>query len=192
MANIKTDELGQFHEYNIYTPARLINLSGEIDEEVAVEFVKNIRLADHVTDKTITVLLNTPGGNVEQGMAIYDAIKECHSTVITHAVGPCWSMGAVIFQAGDKRIISQNATLMIHVGTDEYPEDHSLNLERWIKESKRIGKVADDILYKQIKKKKPRFRRSEFNKLLMFDTIYTAKDSVDMGLADEIAEHVGY
>jgi len=189
---VKTDELDQWHDYNIYTPARLINLDGDIDKETASEFIKNIRLLDHVNSKDITVLINSGGGDVSQGMAIIDAIKECQSRVTTHVVGPTSSMASIIFQAGDERIISSNATLMIHIGSDEYHEDHAMNIKRWIKENERIGKIADDILYKRIKEKKPRFTREKFNELLTFDTIYTAKQAIEMGLAEKIAEHKSY
>lgn len=78
---------------------------------------------------------------------------------------------------------------MIHIGSDEYDEDHALNIERWIKENKRIGKIADNILFQRIREKKPRFKFEAFKDLLIFDTIYTAKQAVDMGLADQIADH---
>lgn len=186
---VKTDELDQWHDYGVYTPARLIDLSGDIDKETATEVIKNIRLLDHVGSNDITILINSGGGDVAQGMAIYDAIKECDSKVITHVVGPTASMASIIFQAGDERIISSNATLMIHIGSDEYDEDHALNIERWIKENKRIGKIADNILYQKIKQKKPRFKKESFDQLLVFDTIYTAKQAVEMGLADRTAPH---
>lgn len=186
---VKTDELDQWHEYNVYTPARLISLDGDIDLESATEFIKNIRLMDHVTDKDIVVLINSEGGSVGQGMAIYDAIKECDSKVITHAVGPCYSMAAIIFQAGDERIMSDNATLMIHVGEEGYETDHPVNIERWTKENKRLGDKADNILYQKIKNKKPRFKKEKFNELLVFDTIYTSQQALEMGLADRIKEH---
>ena len=187
--SVKTSELDQFHDYGVYTPARLIALSGEIEEEVAIEVIKNIRLLDHVNSEDITILINSGGGEVAQGMAIYDAIRECNSKVITHVVGPTASMASIIFQAGDERVISSNATLMIHIGSDEYDEDHALNIERWIKENKRIGKIADNILFQRIREKKPRFKFEAFKDLLIFDTIYTAKQAVDMGLADQIADH---
>lgn len=189
MSKVKTDELDQWHDYGVYTPARLVELSGDIDQDTAMEFIKNIRLLDHTSNSDIVVLINTPGGDVHQGMAIFDAIKECNSNVLTHAVGPCWSMGSVILQAGDTRKISSNATIMVHTGSSEYDEDHSLNIKRWIKENERIGKRADDILLAKIRKKKPRFTKDKFEKLLEFDTIYTADQALDMGLADEIAEH---
>ena len=189
MSKVKTDELSQFHEYNVYTPARLIYLQGDIDEDSASEFIRNIRLMDHVTDKDITVLISSQGGDVHHGMSIYDSIKECHSRVITHVVGPCYSMASIIFQAGDERLISSNASLMIHVGQEGYDADHPKNLQRWIKENKRIGEIADNILYQKIKKKKPRFTRKKFEDLLIFDTIYTSKQVIEMGLADKIVEH---
>lgn len=189
---VKTDELDQWHEYGVYTPARLIDLSGEINKEKAVEFIKNIRLLDHVTSKEIKVLINSEGGDVQQGMAIIDAIMECQSKVITHAAGPCYSMAAIILQAGDERLISANATLMIHTGDESYDTDHPRNIERWIKENKRQGREADNILFNKIKKKKPRYKRERFEELLTFDTIYTAEQAISVGLADTIVEHKSF
>lgn len=192
MANIKTDELSQFHEYGVYTPARLIGVFGEIDEESTFQFIKNIRLMDHVTDKDITVLINSEGGSVRQGMAIIDAIRECNSKVITHAVGSCYSMAAIILQAGDERLISANASLMIHLGDEGYESDHPKNIDRWLKENRRIGQKADQILYEKIKSVKPRFKKEQLEELLVFDTIYTSDQAIKMGLADKIAEHKSY
>jgi ATP-dependent Clp protease protease subunit len=186
---IKTDELDQWHEYGVYTPARLIDLSGEITEDSAVKFIKNIRLLDHVSDKSIKILINTEGGDVHQGLAIIDAIRECQSTVVTHAVGPCWSMGAAILQAGDKRLISQNATVMIHTGKIKLDEDHPEIIKAWQKEIDRIDEIYNDIIFAKIKQKKPRFKKDKLKDLMVFDTIYTAEKAIDMGLADEVAEH---
>lgn len=192
MSIIKTSELDQLHSWGVYTPARLISFSGDVTEDSATQFIKNIRLMDHVTDNEITVLLNTQGGDVHQGMAMFDAIKECNSRVVTHAVGPCYSVGSIIFQAGDWRKISLNASLMVHVGSSTVPEDHNLNVDRWVAEFKRIGKIADDILFNRIKKKKPKYNRKLFNNLLLFDTVMPAEKAIEMGLADEIAEHRAY
>lgn len=192
MAKIQPDELQQFHDFGVYTPARIISLDTEIDEDSAAQFIKNIRLMDHLTEKEITVLINTPGGSVHQGLAIYDAIKECRSEVITHAVGPCWSMGAIILQAGDQRIISQNATVMIHEGSTGFDEDHVKNIERWYKEDQRIGKVCDQILFEKMKEKNPKFTMKKLQQMNIFDTILTAEEAVKYGLAQKIAEHKGY
>jgi len=189
MAIIKTDEFGQFHEYGIYTPARIIECMGDIDEEKATEFVKNIRLLDHANDKDIIVMIATEGGDVHWGMAMFDAIKECNSKVTTHAVGPCWSMGSVILQAGDVRKISANATVMIHTGTDSYSEGHPKLNKKWMKENDRVEEVTVDILHKKIKEKKPRFSRQKLRDILVFDTIFTADECVTMGLADMIEDH---
>ena len=188
-STIKTDELDQWHEHGVYKAARLIDCMGDIDEEKATQVIKNIRLLDFINQRDITILLSTSGGDVHWGMEIVDAIKECGSKVIIHAVGPCWSMGAIIFQAGDYRKISKNATVMIHVGSQEYPEDHTLNIERWIAENKRVGGVADNMLFQKLKKKNVRLTKKQFDKLLQFDTIYTAEDVIENGLADEIVSH---
>jgi ATP-dependent Clp protease protease subunit len=186
---VKTDELDQWHDYGVYTPARLIDLSGGIDSDKATEFIKNIRLLDHVSDREIKILINSDGGEVRAGMDIVDAIKECQSKVITHVVGVAESMAAIIVQAGDERLISPSASIMIHVGDEGYDPTHPKNLEAWVKETKRLGKLADNLLYQQIKKKKPRFAKKAFEDLITFDTIYTAKEAIDMGLVDKIVEH---
>jgi len=187
--SVKTDELDQWHEYGVYTPARLIDCGGDIDEAKATELIKNIRLLDYVNNNDIVILINTQGGDVHQGMAIFDAIKECNSKVITHAVGPCWSMGSIILQAGDIRKISANATLMLHIGTEEMPENHPTINRRWMKENDRIEKVIVDILYKKIKQKKTRFQKKQLNEMIVFDTILTSKQVIEYGLVDTIEEH---
>jgi ATP-dependent protease ClpP protease subunit len=189
---VKIDEFGYWHQYGVYTPARLIDLSGDIDEEKAVQFIKNIRLLDHVSDKAITVLINSSGGDIHQGLAIIDAIKECHSEVTTHAVGPCYSMAVAVFQSGDYRKISSNATLMLHAGSMELSEDHPEIVDRWHKEFKRVGSIYDDIILKKIKEKKPRFREKTLKDIMLFDTIYTADQVLKMGLADKIEEHKSF
>jgi len=189
MANIKTDELSQFHEYNVYTPARLIYLEGDIDKDSAGEFIRNIRLMDHVTDKDITVLINSEGGDVYQALAIIDSIKECNSRVITHAVGPCYSSAAWILQSGDLRKISSNSRIMVHIGEEGYSSDHPNIIKKWIKENERVSKTLNDMLLEKIKIKKPRFTKAKIDELLLFDTIFNATESIEIGLADEIVEH---
>lgn len=183
------EEISRLHDNCIYVPGRLIYLSGEIDEDRVNEFIKNIRLLDFVSDEDITVLINSEGGSVHQGMAAHDAVKECNSKVIAHVVGVAYSMSSIIFQAADERIMSPNSTLMIHIGQEGYEEDHPSNLDRWLKENRRIGGIADDILYERIKEKKPRFTKKQLQKIIEYDTIYTSKQAMEMGLVDEIAEH---
>lgn len=189
MSRLKTDELDQFHQFNVYTPARIINLSGEITEELAAEFIKNIKLLDHASDKEIAVLINTEGGDVHQGLAIYDAIKECRSQVITQSVGPTWSMGAVILQAGDKRVVSKNSTIMLHVGKVTLPDEHPEIVAAWAKEFDRVSEVCDKIICDKIKEKHPKFSKRKLKELTIFDRIYTAEETVEMGLADELADY---
>ena len=124
------EEISRFHSDGIYVPARLIDCMDDITEEKAKQVVKNIRLLDFVSDEDITVLLATEGGDVSWGMQIYDALKECVSKVVIQIVGPCWSMGSIIAQAGDHIKISQNATMMIHMGQQNYPEDYTLKRAR--------------------------------------------------------------
>ena len=189
MSSHLKDHLIAFHEYGVYVPNRIIDLSGEIDELEASKFIRNIRILDHTSEKDITVLINTPGGDVHHGLAIVDAIKECRSKVITHAVGPCWSMGACILVSGDERKISRNATVMIHAGEMGIDPDHPRNVDRWIKEFTRVGDIYDTLILQAIQKKKPRFQKKKLKDIMVFDTIYQADQVIGMGLADIIEEY---
>lgn len=189
---VKTDELDQWHEYDVYTPGRIIALMDEINEESAKKFIKNIRLLDFVSDKDIVVLLATEGGDESWGLQIFDAIKECHSKVIVHSVGPCWSMGGIILQAADVRKISASATVMLHMGSRSYPDDHPLNLDKWIEENARIDEQIEDILLKRMRQKHPKLTRKQLRNMTIFDKIYTAEQAVEAGLVDKIEEHKSF
>jgi ATP-dependent protease ClpP protease subunit len=88
--------------------------------------------------------MNNPGGEWYHGMAIYDAIKEspCHCTIKVY--GQVMSMGAVILQAADARILMPNTRMMIHYGYSGY-NGHSLTSIRWSDESKKLNKKMEDI-----------------------------------------------
>lgn len=190
MAKVKTDELDQYHQFGVYTPARIINICDEINQETATQFIKNIKLLDHaVENKEIVVLISTEGGDVHQGLAMYDAIRECQNQVITHAIGPIWSMGSIIFQAGDKRIISRNATIMIHAGRVELPDEHPRIVKAWSQEFERVNEVCDDIILNRIREKKPNFKKNKLKDETIFDKIYTAEEALELGLVDEIVDY---
>lgn len=119
--------LGQVHSYDVNLSTREIYLHSHYsasgpDEESGVEFrmattfVKNLHILDQADDSTILIHLQSPGGDWNHGMAIYDAIQHTNSKVVILAHGEVSSMSGIIFQAAEHRIMMPNCELMIHRG----------------------------------------------------------------------------
>lgn len=100
-------------------------------------------------------------------------------------MGCVMSAASIIFQAADERIMSPYSTMMIHYGSESI-SDVSKNVLSNAEESKRINRIMEDIYLDKIKQVKPRFSRSQLEKLLNFDTYIAASRAVEMGLADTI------
>mgnify|MGYP002959102463 FL=1 len=76
---------------------RKIFLEGDIRSENCTDIIKALMLMDGQADKEITLYINSPGGDCESGLALYDAIRMTRSKVRAVCVGLCASMGAVIY-----------------------------------------------------------------------------------------------
>jgi ATP-dependent Clp protease protease subunit len=136
-------------------------------------------------DRPIKVIMNSPGGQVYEAMAAYDAIRGCKNEVHIMVLGHVMSAAAIILQASTRRIMSPNATMMIHAGTDGF-HGHPVDLQRAANESKRIEKLTDGILLARIRERHPKFTEKKLRDLTLFDTFLTARQAVDLGLADEV------
>jgi ATP-dependent protease ClpP protease subunit len=126
------DLIHQLHNYDVDLKSNHIYLMGvdrgyEVNsgtEEPGVEFImasrfiKNINICMRVNqDKPIIIHMKTCGGDWQEGMAIYDAIKSCPSRVIILNYTHARSMSSIIFQAADKRIMMPHSYFMLHDGT---------------------------------------------------------------------------
>lgn len=176
------------HDQGIYLPDRSITIFGDIDETMFKKVWNNLHHLDSSTGG-INIFINSGGGCVTQGFAIYDCIKGCKNFVRIMVYGECSSMASVILQAADERIMSPNSSLMIHIGSEEYPEDHALNIKRWIEYSETLEEKTNQIYLEKIKQKKNNFGIKSLQKLLTFDTILSPQEAIDLGLVDRIEEH---
>jgi len=106
--------------YDIYSRLlkdRIVFLSGEIDEKKSDAIVAQLLYLDAVEpEKDIWMYINSPGGLVTGGMAIYDVMQYVHSDVATICIGQAASMGALLLAAGaaKKRYALPNARVLIH------------------------------------------------------------------------------
>lgn len=200
MGRINKESIDRFYDYDIYPETRTIYM-GSIDNDIeygesgtdgalAERMVKGLHVLDSSAkegDKPITVLMNNPGGDVYHGMAIYDAIKTCKNHITIVVYGHAMSMGSLILQAADKRVMSPNSKIMIHYGyfgINDVPK----SVQNWAEESKKINKWMEQTYLAKIKEKHPTFSLKKVQEMCNFDTIISAKDALELGLIDEILE----
>ncbi len=188
------DDVDKFFEYGIDIGAKTLYMGSESykdDDETGTDFlmaervIKGLHLLDRRVSDGITILMNNLGGDEYHGMAIYDAITACQNHVTIKVFGHAMSMGSIILQAADQRIMAPNARLMMHYGTWG-THDHPKNVEKWVEEGKRFNKWMIDLYLEKIREKNPRFKRTKVDQMCNFDTILSARETVSLGLADSI------
>lgn len=199
---ITDTNLAHFFEYGVNVQDRIIyygsslflddGSEGGVEAFSTARFLKGLLLLENAApqgDKPITIVMNTPGGEVHHGLAVYDAIKSCVNFVTIVVYGQASSMGSWILQAGDKRILSQNAEVMIHYGTEgSYPTHTHIFISN-AKNCDKLNKKMEQMYLNRIKEKHPDFKLSRLRKMLNFDTSLSAQDAINLGLVDEILPH---
>lgn len=195
MGRINHDNVDKFHDYSIYIPTRTLYMGSEensiehgesgCDGAMAERMVKNMHILDSMSDEDITILMNNVGGDEYHGFAIYDAIRAARSTVRIIAIGHAMSMGSIIMQAADERIMAPTSRMMIHYGTWGI-YDHAKTTQQWAKEGLKIDRWMEAMYMEQILEKQPKFKLKKLQKMLDHDTFLTAQETVELGLADKV------
>ena len=131
--NQKHDIIEEIHSYNLCIDTREIYLHGEpgnesedsgVEFRMANRFLKNIRFLEAAGDDPIIVHQHSIGGDWSEGMMIYDIITHCQCHIIFAMHGLACSMGSIIPQAADTRIIMPNCLFMIHDGSTSLDGTH--------------------------------------------------------------------
>lgn len=186
------DDIEKMHDYGIHISTRTIYIGSEttvgesesgVDYLLAEKVIKNIHILENISTDPIVVILNNIGGDSFHGMAIYDCLKNCKCHITIKGTGNIMSMAAVILQAGDRRLLSENATVMLHYGEANL-SGHVKNTRQWSKFYEKMDKRLCDILYEKVKEKNPKITYKKLDQMLDFDTILDADEAVKLGLAD--------
>ena len=139
--------------YDIYSRLlkdRIIFLGEAIDEHIASLVVAQLLFLEaEDPDKDINIYINSPGGSVTAGMAIYDTMNYIKPEVSTICVGMAASMGAFLLSAGQKgkRYALPNADIMIHQplgGVQGQAEDIKIHAEWILKTREKLNKILSD------------------------------------------------
>ena len=171
---------------NILIPKKLMYVNGEVDEDMAELVIKGLIILDMTKPEVpIQMWLNSSGGDCTQGMAIYDAIRNCQSQVDITVFGECYSVATWILQAADRRILAPHSRVMIHVGEFGLLSDHPQTQRAWIRQYERDEQQMIEILQSKMSES-VEITAGEVAELLTFDRIYEPEEAVRIGLADEI------
>ena len=147
-------------------------------------------------DKEISLYINSPGGAVTAGLAIYDCMQFIKSDVRTIVMGQACSMGSFLAQAGTagKRIVLPESRTMIHRvssgtrGTSGSVHVQELQFEdaiRSMEESKKVNKRLTELY---VRHNTAGITYEEMFETMKFDTFLTAQEAVEYGLADKVVD----
>lgn len=103
--------------FSMLLSERIIFLTGEINDQLASLIISQILYLQAINqEEKINIYINSPGGEVNAGLAIYDVIKSCPCPISTIGIGLCASMGALLLSSGTKglRCAYENCEIMIH------------------------------------------------------------------------------
>lgn len=174
---------------------RIIMLNGPVEDNMAnVIVAQMLFLESEDPSKDINLFVNSPGGAVTAGLAIYDCIQFVKPDVATYVMGQACSMGSFLAQAGapGKRFMLTNARHMIHrvssgtPGTNGSVHVQELEFEdarRSFEESKRLNERLTELYVTHNSVGKT---YNDFFEAMKFDTFLNAEESVLYGLADKV------
>ena len=154
---IEKNDIGE-RAYDIYSRLlkdRIIILNGEITDNSSNVVVAELLYLDSISNDDISLYINSPGGSITAGMAIYDTMNFVKSNVSTICVGMAASMAAFILSSGEKgkRYILPNAEVMIHQplgGAQGQATEIKIAAERILKLKKKLNKILSDNTGKDI------------------------------------------
>ncbi len=155
---------------------KAIYLDGDVGFEITAMQVR--KELDAAGDEDVTVIINSRGGDVFEGLAIYDMLVE-HG-VTTRVSGQAASMGSVIFMAGTKREITPNSRLMIHNPWQDMAGD----AEALRKASEELGKVEAQL--EQLYVDRSGIDLAKVDELMKAETYIEASEAVELGFATDI------
>lgn len=163
---------------------RIILLSGEIDDILANSVVAQLLYLDSLNHDDISLYINSPGGSVTAGMAIYDTMNFVKSDVSTICLGMAASMAAFLLSSGEKkkRYILPNAEVMIHQplgGAQGQATEIKIAAEHILKLRDKLNHILANNTGQKIE---------DIQKDTERDNFMDSKEALDYGIVDKIIE----
>ena len=180
-------EINGERSYDIFSrllKERIILLSGEINDNTSNMIVAELLYLDSLSNDDISIYINSPGGSITSGMAIYDTMNFIKSDVSTICMGMAASMGAFLLSCGKKgkRYALPNAEVMIHqplVGAEGQATEIKIAAERILKSRKKINEILASNCNQKIERIEKDTERDHF---------MDADEALEYGLVDKIID----
>ena len=176
--------------YDLYSRLlqdRIILLSGEIDDNLSNIIVSELLYLDSINHEDINIYINSPGGSITSGMAIYDTMNYIKCPVSTICIGMAASMGAALLAAGEKgkRFATPNAEILIHQpligggGLSGQTTEIKIHADHMVKTREKLNKLLSDRTGQSLETIQRDTER---------DNYMTAEEALKYGLIDGIMD----
>jgi len=175
-------------EFDIYSRLlneRIIFLGSPVDDQIAnLVVAQMLHLESQDPDKDISLYINSPGGSIYAGLAIYDTMQFIKPDVATMCVGIAMSMGSLLLAGGapGKRLVLPNARVLIHQPSGGF-EGQSSDIQIHAQEVLNLRKRVDEIYAHHTGQDLERVHDD-----MERDRFFTAEQAVEYGLADRVIE----
>jgi ATP-dependent Clp protease protease subunit len=175
-----------FDIYSRLLNERIIFLGTPIDDQIANLIVAQLlHLESEDPDKDISIYINSPGGSVYSGLAIYDTMQFIRPDIQTICVGIAMSMGALILAGGakGKRMALPNAKILIHQVSSGF-QGQATDIEIQAREIIGIKRRLEEIISRHTGQE-----LEKVSKDMERDYFMTAEESKEYGILDQVIEH---
>lgn len=167
--------------------SREIFLTGGVDANTTNELIKQLMYLEREDDEAeITLYINSPGGEVTSGLAVYDYMTLMKAPIRTVSIGTAASMGALLFLAGDKRQMLPHTRIMIHDPSYSNADMSGKKPHEIQHELDKLNETRQIIA--QIISEKTGKTLEQVYEVTANDTYYNAEEALKFGLATEIID----
>ena len=173
--------------YDIYSRLlkdNIVFLSGAIDNEIAnLVIAQLLFLEAENPEKDIALYINSPGGDISAGLAVYDTMQYIRPDIATYCVGQAASMAAVLLASGahGKRTMLPNSRVLIHQPWMRGLGGQQTDIQIHAEDLLRMRAKLDEVLAHHTGQSKEKIHRDTER-----DNILTAEEAIEYGLADQI------
>lgn len=164
---------------------REIFLTEEINAHTSTDLIKQLMYLEHsAPGEPVTLYINSPGGEVTSGMAVYDYLRRMRSPVTTVCIGTAASMGSILFLSGKERKMLAHTQIMIHdpsygggnmAGLKPHEIQEKLNFLRGVSQ-----------MLKKVIMEQTGMSKEQVDEITRTDTYYSAESALKSGIATEI------
>lgn len=170
----------------LFAQNRLVFITEPITDQVAAEIIKQLLYLSCVSNEDITMIINSPGGSVTAGLAIFDTMQGLNCDIATVCLGLAASMGAFLLSAGTrgKRFAMPNSEVMIHQvmgSASGQTADVQIAAQHMIRTKDRLNRLLSDFTGQSLKRIRQDTDRDYF---------MTAQEAVAYGIVDHIKDRL--